>query len=173
MNSSEKLKTLLRLGTASSLMLAMGAIQAPQVLAQDADTGADDEELEEVVVTGSRIRRSKIANSAPVDVVRADAATLQGIVDVGALLQQSTIAAGSQQVTAATGSEFVQNGGIGAQTLSLRGLGANRTLVLLNGRRAGPAGVRGSVSSFDMNTIPLAAVERVEILKDGASSVYG
>lgn len=174
MNSSEKLKTLLRLGTASSLMLAMGAIHAPQVLAQDAaDAEVEDDELEEVVVTGSRIRRSKIAASAPVDVVRAEEATLAGIVDVGALLQQSTIAAGSQQVTAATGTEFVQNGGIGAQTLSLRGLGANRTLVLLNGRRAGPAGVRGSVSSFDMNTIPLGAVERVEILKDGASSVYG
>ena len=174
MNSSDKLKTLLRLGTASSLMLAMGAIHAPHAMAQDADAEAEsDEELEEVVVTGSRIRRTKISSSAPVDVVRAEAATLEGIVDVGALLQQSTIAAGSQQVTAATGTEFVQNGGIGAQTLSLRGLGANRTLVLLNGRRAGPAGVRGSVSSFDMNTIPLAAVERVEILKDGASSVYG
>ena len=173
MNSSEKLKNMLRLSTASSLMMAMGAIHAPQILAQDADADAEDEELEEVVVTGSRIRRTKIAASAPVDVVRAEAATLSGIVDVGALLQQSTVAAGAQQVTAATGTEFVQNGGIGAQTLSLRGLGANRTLVLLNGRRAGPAGVRGSVSSFDMNTIPLGAVERVEILKDGASSVYG
>jgi len=173
MNSSEKLKTLLRLGTASSLMLAMGAIHAPQVIAQDADTDAEDEELEEVVVTGSRIRRTKIAASAPVDVIRAEAATLSGVVNVGALLQQSTVAAGNQQVTAATGTEFVQNGGIGAETISLRGLGANRTLVLVNGRRAGPAGVRGSVSSFDLNTFPLAAIDRVEVLKDGASSVYG
>jgi len=172
MNSSEKLKKLLRLGTASSLMLAMGVIHAPQAMAQDADAEAD-EEVEEVVVTGSRIRRTKISNSAPVDVIRAEEASLEGIVDIGALLQRSTIAAGSQQVTAATGTEFVQNGGIGAQTLSLRGLGANRTLVLINGRRAGPAGVRGSVSSFDMNTIPLAAVDRVDILKDGASSIYG
>jgi len=173
MNSSEKLKSLLRLGTASSMMLAMGAIHAPQVFAQDADTGAEDENFEEVVVTGSRIRRTKVSNSAPVDVIRTNEASLQGIVDVGALLQQSTVAAGSQQVTAATGTEFVQNGGIGASTLSLRGLGANRTLVLVNGRRAGPAGVRGSVSSFDLNTIPLAAVDRIEILKDGASSIYG
>src|SRR5690606_36410222 len=50
---------------------------------------------------------------------------------------------------------------------------ASRTLVLLNGRRAGPSGVQGSVSAFDLNTIPLAAIERVEILKDGASSIYG
>jgi iron complex outermembrane receptor protein len=55
----------------------------------------------------------------------------------------------------------------------LRGLGANRTLVLINGRRPGPAGTRGGVSSFDMNILPLAALERVEILKDGASSIYG
>ncbi len=55
----------------------------------------------------------------------------------------------------------------------MRGLGANRTLILLNGRRAGPAGTRGGVSSFDLNVIPLSAVERVEILKDGASSLYG
>jgi iron complex outermembrane receptor protein len=67
----------------------------------------------------------------------------------------------------------VTNGGTGAETLSLRGLGANRTLVLLNGRRAGPAGTRGGTSSFDFNTIPLSGVERVEILKDGASSLYG
>jgi iron complex outermembrane receptor protein len=62
---------------------------------------------------------------------------------------------------------------LGAQTISLRGLGDNRTLTLLNGRRAGPAGVRGGVSAFDFNVLPLAVIERVEILKDGASSIYG
>jgi outer membrane receptor protein involved in Fe transport len=76
-------------------------------------------------------------------------------------------------VTAASSTAFVENGGIGAETLSLRGLGANRTLVLLNGRRAGPAGTRGGVSSFDLNVLPLGAVERIDILKDGASSIYG
>ncbi|MFC3052933.1 TonB-dependent receptor domain-containing protein [Kordiimonas pumila] len=173
MNSSEKLKTFLRLGTASSLMLAIGAISAPLAVAQDSDTDEDMSEVEEVVVTGSRIRRSKVSSSAPVDVIRTDKAQLEGIVDVGALLRTSTVASGSQQVTAATSAEFVQSGGLGAQTISLRGLGANRTLVLLNGRRAGPAGVRGEVSSFDLNVIPISAIERVEVLKDGASSVYG
>ena len=56
---------------------------------------------------------------------------------------------------------------------TLRGLGANRTLVLLNGRRAGPAGVRGGVSAFDLNVIPVDAIQTVDILKTGASSVYG
>src|ERR1044071_625016 len=54
-----------------------------------------------------------------------------------------------------------------------RRLGAQRTLVLLNGRRAGPAGTGGSVGPFDLNVIPLSTVERVEVLKDGASSIYG
>lgn len=76
-------------------------------------------------------------------------------------------------MTAAASTAFVTEGGTGTETLSLRGLGANRTLVLLNGRRIGPAGTRGQVSAFDLNIMPLAAVERVEILKDGASSLYG
>ena len=65
------------------------------------------------------------------------------------------------------------NGGAGTETISLRGLGAERTLVLLNGRRAGPAGTRGAVSAFDLNVMPSSIVRQVELLKDGASSVYG
>src|SRR3546814_16975227 len=55
----------------------------------------------------------------------------------------------------------------------LRGLGANRTLVLLNGRRAGPAGTRGGVSSFDLNVLPASIAGSIEILKPGAPSIYG
>ena len=129
--------------------------------------------VEEVVVTGSRIRRDTFSSTSPIDVLSVDIAELQGVEDLAGLLQTATVASGSSQVTAASSTAFVQAGGTGAQTISLRGLGANRTLVLLNGRRAGPAGIRGQVSSFDLNTIPLSAVENVEILKDGASSVYG
>lgn len=146
-----------------------------QALAQDQDAAAaeDEEQVEEVIVTGSRIRRSDFSSTNPMDIVSADEAAVQGYSDISSLLRSSTVAAGSPQVTAATSTAYVENGGAGVETLSLRGLGANRTLVLLNGRRAGPAGIRGSVSSFDFNVIPLAAIERVEILKDGASSVYG
>jgi iron complex outermembrane receptor protein len=129
--------------------------------------------LDEVAVTGSRIRHDTYSASQPIDIVVPENATLQGIGSVGGLLQTTTVAAGSPQVTSATSSAFVQAGGVGAETLSLRGLGPNRTLVLLNGRRAGPAGVRGEVSSFDFNVLPLSVIERVEILKDGASSIYG
>jgi iron complex outermembrane receptor protein len=158
---------------ASAVSLAIAATTlgvSPQVLAQDA--GAV-EEIEEVIVTGSRIKRDGFSEAQPIDVVMTEVAVSRGIADVGSLLQTTTIAAGSSQVTSATSTEFVQNGGIGATTLSLRGLGPNRTLTLLNGRRAGPAGTRGGTSSFDLNVLPLAALERVEILKDGASSVYG
>ncbi len=139
------------------------------------ETGEADEAtgIEEVVVTGSRIRKDTFSSAAPMDVVLTEAAKVRGISDVATMLQTTTVAAGSPQVTPAISSVNVVNGGLGTSTLSLRGLGANRTLVLLNGRRAGPSGVQGAVSSFDLNNIPLAAIDRVEILKDGASSIYG
>jgi outer membrane receptor protein involved in Fe transport len=136
-----------------------------------ADEAADS--LEEVIVTGSRVRQDQYSSSAPVDMVVPEEQVARGVADLASALQTTTVASGSPQVTAATSTAFVQNGGVGAETLSLRGLGANRTLVLLNGRRAGPAGTRGGVSSFDMNVLPLGAVERIDILKDGASSIYG
>jgi len=160
------------LASAISCILAGGTLGASvPVLAQDNDVSG--EPIEEVVVLGSRIKKDAFTSSAPLTVIDVEIASVQGMSTVGELLQRSTIAAGSPQVTAATTVEFTQNGGLGASTVSLRGLGANRTLVLLNGRRAGPSGVQGGVSSFDLNVLPLATIERVEILKDGASSIYG
>jgi outer membrane receptor protein involved in Fe transport len=155
------------------LAAAIGIAVATSAISAFAQTPAGVEAEEEVIVTGSRIRQDTFSSSTPLDVVTAEVALQQGVSDLGQLLQNSTVALGSPQITAALSSAFVENGGTGVQTLSLRGLGPNRTLVLLNNRRAGPAGVRGGVSSFDFNVIPLSAIERVEILKDGASSVYG
>jgi outer membrane receptor protein involved in Fe transport len=148
---------------------------SPLVLAQDVvvEEAGEDQAIETVLVTGSRIKKDVFSHSTPIDVIDAEVSSLQGIADVGALLQSTTVAAGSSQVTAATSTAFVQNGGVGAQTLSWRGLGANRTLTLLNGRRVGPAGTQGGVSAFDLNVLPLIAIDRVEVLKDGASSIYG
>ena len=162
------------LATAIGFALANGslALTAP-VHAQDNNATNADEGIEEVIVTGSRIRKDAFTSSTPMDIIDIGEASIQGIANVGELLQRNTTASGSPQVTSATSSEFVQNGGVGANTLSLRGLGANRTLVLLNGRRAGPSGTRGGVSSFDLNVLPIATIQRVEILKDGASSIYG
>ena len=131
-----------------------------------------EEDTDRVIVTGSRLT-SNFSSAAPMDIIVADDAAAEGISDIASLLRSTTVAAGSSQITAVTSTAFVENGGVGAETISLRGLGANRTLVLLDGRRAGPAGTRGSVGAFDFNVLPLSAVERVEILKDGASSIYG
>jgi iron complex outermembrane receptor protein len=161
--------------------LAIGAVAPAVAFAQaaaplataDEQPKADDTEVEALVVTGSRIKRSEFNSPDPIQVISAETGRMQGIGNTAALLQSSTIASGSPQITAAVSSAFVTDGGPGSETISLRGLGANRTLVLLNGRRAGPAGVRGGVSAFDLNVLPVAAIDRVEILKDGASSVYG
>ena len=132
----------------------------------------DDEEVATVVVTGSRIRQNEFSATSPVQIITGEQATLEGLADTSELLQQSTIASGSFQLNnQLTG--FVTEGGGNINSVSLRGLGAQRTLVLLNGRRLGPAGTRGQVQAVDLNVIPQALIERVEILKDGASSIYG
>lgn len=139
-----------------------------------AEETADAAPADSIVVTGSRIKSVTPFNSPdPIAVLDPEVAKKEGRTDLASTLQGSSIAAGSTQVTSALSSNFVTNGGPGAQTIDLRGLGANRTLVLLNGRRAGPAGTRGGVSSFDLNVLPLSIISDIQILKTGASSVYG
>ena len=131
------------------------------------------EDKRAIVVTGTRIRQPEFTSPDPVSRIDPEISKRSGLLDTAEMLQSSPIAAGSTQITSAISSNFVTNGGPGAETIDLRGLGANRTLVLLNGRRAGPAGTRGGVSSFDLNVLPQSIVQRVDILKTGASSIYG
>ncbi|MBY4637839.1 TonB-dependent receptor [Sphingopyxis sp. XHP0097] len=165
------------LGLAS--LSAMAVILATPTYAQDtAATETSEEEAAAsepaIVVTGSRLSRVTPFNSPdPISVIDPEIASKEGKFDLASTLQSSPVAAGSTQITSAISSNFVTNGGPGAQTIDLRGLGANRTLVLLNGRRAGPAGTRGAVSSFDLNVLPQSIAQNVQILKTGASSVYG
>ncbi len=164
------------LGFAS--LSAMAVVIAAPAMAQDtapAETSAETAAPEDaIVVTGSRLRGVTPFNSPdPIAVIDPNIASKEGKFDLASTLQSSPIAAGSTQITAAISSNFVTDGGPGAQTINLRGLGPNRTLVLLNGRRAGPAGTRGGVSAFDLNVLPQSIAESVEILKTGASSVYG
>ncbi|WP_417467394.1 TonB-dependent receptor plug domain-containing protein [Maricaulis sp.] len=139
--------------------------------AQPADTEEEADE-EVIVVTGSLIRRSEFTSTAPIQVVSAEIATLEGLVDAAEMLQGASVASGSVQLNNQFGG-YVVEGGTGVNSVSLRGLGAQRTLVLVNGHRPGPAGTRGQVGSFDLNVIPSSIVQRFEILKDGASSIYG
>jgi iron complex outermembrane recepter protein len=156
---------------------ALAIILSTPALAQEApqaDDAAEEESDEAIVVTGSRIGGVTPFNSPdPIAVIDTEVAAKEGKFDLASTLQSSPVAAGSTQITSALSSNFVTAGGPGAQTVDLRGLGPNRTLVLLNGRRAGPAGTRGQVSSFDLNVLPQAIAENVQILKTGASSVYG
>lgn len=133
--------------------------------------GKDDEKV--IVVTGSRIKTTAFNSPSPIAVIDPEVQEKRGVIDTAELLQSSPIASGSAQVTSAISSNFVTDGGPGASTISLRGLGANRTLVLLNSRRAGPAGTRGAVSAFDLNVLPESIIQQVQIEKDGASSIYG
>jgi iron complex outermembrane receptor protein len=126
-----------------------------------------------IVVTGSRLRRTEFTSPDPIQVINPELGAREGKNQTVDLINSSPIAAGSTQITGAISGNFVTNGGEGAQTVSLRGLGAERTLILLNGRRMGPAGVRGAVASVDLNTIPSSIVSSIEILKTGASSIYG
>ncbi|HEX8569510.1 MAG TPA: TonB-dependent receptor [Caulobacteraceae bacterium] len=146
--------------------------QADQAAEEEAGTEEDPAAVEGVVVTGSRIRRNEFTSAAPITVITNEQAELEGIASAAEMLQESSVTGGAFQVNnQLTG--FVATGGPGVNTISLRGLGAQRTLVIVNGKRAGPAGVRGQVGPFDLNVIPSTAVERTEILKDGASSIYG
>lgn len=187
-------KTSFRLETAA-LAIALASIAgASPAFAQDTTPACDDrnvngicdtlesgtasatsEESEgAIVVTGSRIQSVTPYNSPdPITIVSPEIARREGKFDLATTLQSSPIASGSTQITSALSSNFLTNGGPGAQTVDLRGLGANRTLVLLNGRRAGPAGTRGGVSSFDLNVLPLSVINDIQILKTGASSIYG
>ncbi|MEZ5939175.1 MAG: TonB-dependent receptor [Hyphomonadaceae bacterium] len=162
-----------------ALTLAIGAASAqtpePQTPADtvSAPQGQEDgAKREKVVVTGSRIARDTFTSPSPITVITAESAQLEGLVDTAEILQGASISAGSVQLNNAFGG-FVVEGGPGINSVSLRGLGAQRSLVLLNGQRPGPAGVRGQVGAFDLGVIPDSIISRIDILKDGASSVYG
>ena len=128
---------------------------------------------EGIVVVGSRIRRPDAFTGADaINVVTRDEATAAGFNSTAEILQSNAITGGTDQINQAYGG-FVVAGGPGVQTVGLRGLGPQRTLILLDGRRVAPAGARGNVQSADLNVLPNALIDRVEILNTGASSVYG
>ncbi len=129
-----------------------------------ASTGAlaqveGEQVLEEVVVTGTRISRPDLDSASPISVVDREAILAYGVTDVGNLIQKMPSMSGSPIGTT------TNNGGSGAVLIDLRGLGTARTLTLVNGQRV--------VDGGDYQTIPSTMIERVEILKDGASAVYG
>ena len=132
-----------------------------EVFSQD-----ESADIEEVVTTGSRIARPEVATSAPVTVVSSDDIRKSGLTDLGEVLRQISATQGSLP------NLNTNNGGTGGVRYSLRGIGSSRTLLLLNGRRVVPMG-NGASASPDLSHIPTAMIERIEVLKDGASAIYG
>ncbi len=157
LNSNELFKAV-RLALTLGAVGGIAATSAP-VFAQDQD---DAEELETITVVGSRIKRTDIETSQPVFVIEREDLQKTGLVSIGDVLQKLT-------TNGATLNTTFNNGGDGSTLVDLRNLGSNRTLVLVNGRRW----VSTIFGSVDLNTIPVSIIERVEVLKDGASAIYG
>jgi outer membrane receptor protein involved in Fe transport len=146
-------------------LLAAGATSAGTYVPSAA---AQDEVLEQVVVTGSRIATTGIESPTPLQIVGAEDIDTSGVANLQDLLLQNP-AFGTPTISR-TNSNF-QTSSAGVATVDLRNLGTARTLVLVNGRRF-VSGIPGD-SADDLNTIPQQFIERVEILSGGASSVYG
>lgn len=125
--------------------------------------------IERINVTGSHIKRTDFETASPVTVIDATQIAQTGIVNVEDLLQRMSFSAG---VAGNATNAYWTSGGYGSAQVNLRGMGIKRTLVLLNGRRIVNGGT-GANSAVDLNMIPTSIIERVEVLKDGASAIYG
>jgi outer membrane receptor protein involved in Fe transport len=148
-------------------VLGIGAgLIAPLALAQQ-------QELEEVYVTGSRIARSSdFENPSPIVSFDRSALEKSGYANLQQLLEKQTFAGNGTFSSRGNNQDSTANG---AASISLRGMGADATLVLINGRRVAISSFAESITTnfVDINSIPAAAIERIEVLKDGASAVYG
>lgn len=134
-------------------------------LAQDNDEEQSVEEQGKITVTGSRIKRSDVEGALPVTVITREQIELSGEASAADFIRNLTFNS--------TGSFRPQSGSSaqGTASVSLRGLGSSRTLVLVDGRRLPKSPSTGG--DQDLNTIPAGAIERIEVLSDGASAVYG
>jgi iron complex outermembrane receptor protein len=152
---------------ASALLLAFGGLAtvAGPALAQDSTS------LERVEITGSSIKRIAAEGALPVMVMKAEDIKASGVTSAADLVKKITSAQGSSGESASVGGSSYGFSGI-----SVHNIGETRTLVLLNGRRLAQFGgqtLTGYAAGFDVNSIPLSAIERVELLTDGASALYG
>ena len=142
--------------SSATAIMGLGSINA---FAQDEEAGS----IEEVIVTGSRIRRLEFISNAPVASVGSEQLEITNTVNTESLLNTlPQLVPGFDRTS--------NNPGDGTATADLRGLGANRTLVLVDGRRFVPNNATGVV---DLNSIPTALIERIDVLTGGASTVYG
>lgn len=155
-NSKARL-SLLSLGVALALSPMMASAQ---------EAGKSVVELDRVEVTGSRIRGAEMETQQPIVVLSRAELEKQGFTSVVDVLQNMT-SAGSPAISRSDALASGEN--VGGYYIDIRNLGASRTLILLNGKRLGAT----TSGMQDLSQIPMSAIERIEVLKDGASSIYG
>ena len=152
----------------NAVKLALMAGSLPLVASQTAlaQQGEEAAELEEITVTGSRIPARNLISASPVTTVSQEEIAFQGVTRIEDMLNRLPQVAASQGANQA-------NGATNTATVDLRGLGAERTLVLVNGRRLPSGSPLGGGLGADLNQIPAALIDRVEVLTGGASATYG
>lgn len=149
-------------------VFSLGVSSAPAQDTQDAARADVDQRIEEILVTGTQVRNRKYTNTTPIDVLD------RSVLESSSVNQLQDVL---KDIPANTGSVFADEAGLSAGTgqFNIRGLGLASTLTLINGRRGGVAPVADPTGGdfTDINQFPVSAVQRIEILKDGASSIYG
>ena len=162
-----------------SALTALGLTSLPMPAHAQNRTGEDVQKLEAVEVTGSRIKRAESEGQEPVITITADDIAKTGLQSIGDIIQQLSVSGSSlnTKFNSAGNFGFQPDGsgvGSGSTTISLRNLNAKRTLILVDGLRwVNESSASGVSAAVDLNTIPAGAVERIEILTDGASALYG
>lgn len=163
---------------AQSLALVLGMQFAGGLMAQEAakadateETKEESKELEAVQVIGSRIKRSEVEGPSPVTVIRSEQLVKEGFSSIADVIESLSQNTGAAQNDLNSAGGFTPN----AAVINLRGLGPGRTLLLINGRRANdyPFPYNGRSNFQNFNNIPIAAVDRIEVLAGGASAIYG
>jgi len=159
--SNSSLKNSVRLALATATVV---PLQMQNAMAQE-QAQESSESMDEVIVTGSRVRRVDNESASPIITIDQAAIEKTGVTTAGDLLQRLPTVSG-----AAVNPAVNNGGGFGEANVELRGLDAKRTLVLLNGRRLG---LVGASDATDINLIPVNLIERVDVLKEGAGAIYG
>ena len=149
--------------------LAVFAVAQPAAAQQGDSTEASEEVLEEIIVTGSRIRRSPADTIAPIVVISGDTFPERGYVSASEALNDVTSISPELSLAPGSGS----SGGPGQQFPDLFGLGTGRTLTLVNGRRFVSSSTGLGAAQVDANIIPTGLIDRIEIVQAGAGAVYG
>lgn len=162
----------------AALVAALFVVPPGAALAQS-QGGDDAQQLDAIQVTGSRIKKADVEGQVPVQVISAADIEATGLGTIGDVIQRLSVSGSSLNTKFNSAGNFGFNPdgsgvGSGSTTASLRHLGAKRTLVLVDGLRwVNESSASGVSAAVDLNTIPASAVARIEILTDGASSVYG